>query len=114
LTEAISTLAHLSKCTILDLTDPSSAPYEAATVIPHCIVPVQPFLLQGDMRYEYTMFRDLQQRYHWVLSTYRYQDASELLTGVRLVIAHPSKTGFLERLGAPSRKPLKFDCLLYF
>jgi len=91
LTETISTLAHLSEFIIIDLTDPGSAPHEAATIIPHCIVPVQPLLLQGDMRYEYAMFRDLQQRYHWVLPTYRYQDTSELLKLLQEYVITPAE-----------------------
>lgn len=46
LTETVSILAHLARFIIVDLTDPSSAPHEVATVIPHTIVPVQPLLSQ--------------------------------------------------------------------
>ncbi len=46
LTETVSTLAHLARFIIVDLTDPSSAPHEVATVIPQTVVPVQPILSQ--------------------------------------------------------------------
>ena len=48
LTETVNILAHLARFIVLDLTDPSSAPHEAATIIPHCIVPVQPLLVLDD------------------------------------------------------------------
>src|SRR6266566_6766608 len=88
LTETISTLAHLARFIIVDLTDPSSAPHEVATVIPQMVVPVQPLLLREPLivdgkvreRREYAMFEDLRRRYHWVLPTFHYQDTAELLT----------------------------------
>jgi uncharacterized protein YjbI with pentapeptide repeats len=81
LTETVSTLAHLARFIIVDLTDSSSAPHEVATIIPQCVVPVQPLLLQDDThpRQEYTMFEDLRRRYRWVLPTVGYQDTADLL-----------------------------------
>jgi uncharacterized protein YjbI with pentapeptide repeats len=86
LTETVNTLVHLARFIIVDLTDPSSAPHEVATVIPHTVVPVQPLLLQEPLmvdgkvveRHEYAMFEDLRRRHHWVLPTFRYQDTAEL------------------------------------
>ena len=94
LTETVSTLAHLARFIIVDLTDPSSAPHEVATVIPHTVVPVQPLLLQEPLmvdgkaveRREYAMFEDLRHRYRWVLPTFRYQDTAELLGSIQAYI----------------------------
>ncbi len=80
----------MARFIIIDLTDPSSAPHEMATIIPTCVVPVQPLLLDGDRR-EYAMFRDLQQRYHWVLPTYRYQDIPSLLASLKERIIDPAE-----------------------
>jgi hypothetical protein len=89
LTGTISTLAHLARFIIVDLTDPSSAPHEVATVIPHTVVPVQPVILDGER--EYSMFRDLKQRYHWVLPTYSYADQAHLLAMLKEHVIAPAE-----------------------
>jgi hypothetical protein len=93
LTETVSTLAHLARFIIVDLTDPSSAPHEVATIIPHCIVPVQPLLLQDDAqpRHEYAMFHDLRARYDWVLPTYRYKELGDLLASLQERVIAPAE-----------------------
>ena len=99
LTETVNTLAHLARFIVVDLTDPSSAPYEVATIIPQTIVPVQPLLLQEPLmvdgkaveRREYAMFEDLRHRYRWVLPTFRYQDTAELLGSIQAYIIAPAE-----------------------
>jgi len=99
LTETVSTLAHLARFIIVDLTDPSSAPHEVATIIPHTIVPIQPLLsskpllLDGETveRREFAMFEDLRRRYHWVLPTFRYQETAELLASLHVQIIGPAE-----------------------
>jgi hypothetical protein len=89
LTETVSTLAHLARFIIVDLTDPSSAPHEVATVIPQTVVPVQPLILAGER--EYSMFRDLRQRYHWVLPTHSYTDLTHLLATLQEHVIAPAE-----------------------
>ena len=99
LTETVGILAHLARFIIVDLTDPSSAPHEVATVIPHTVVPVQPLLSREPLivdgkvreRREYAMFEDLRRRYHWVLPTFRYQDTAELLASLQAHIIAPAE-----------------------
>ncbi len=92
LTETVSTLAHLAKFVIVNLTSPSSAPHEVAMIAPHCIVPIQPlFHPDAIAKHEYTMFRDLQRRYHWVLPAHYYQDLDELLTSLQTKVIAPAK-----------------------
>jgi len=99
LTETVNTLAHLARFIIVDLTDPSSAPHEVATVIPHTVVPVQPLLWQEPLmvdgkaveRREYAMFEDLRRRHHWVLPTFRYQNTTELLASLQAQIIAPAE-----------------------
>lgn len=98
-TETVSTLAHLARFILVDLTDPSSAPHEVATIIPHTIVPVQPLLsskpllLDGEPleRREFALFEDLRRRYHWVLPTFRYQETAELLASLQGQIIEPAE-----------------------
>lgn len=89
LTGTVSTLAHLARFIIVDLTDPSSAPHEVATVIPQTVVPVQPVILDSER--EYSMFRDLRRRYHWVLPTYSYADQAHLLATLQEHIIAPAE-----------------------
>src|SRR5205807_3124188 len=104
LTETFGTLAHLARFIIVDLTDPSSAPHEVATVIPQTVVPVQPLLtlqpliIEGKAieRREYAMFEDLRRRYHWVLPTFRYQDTSDLLASLKEQIIAPAEQKAIE------------------
>ncbi|HYU73290.1 MAG TPA: pentapeptide repeat-containing protein [Ktedonobacteraceae bacterium] len=99
LTETVNTLAHLARFIIVDLTDPSSVPHEIATIIPQCVVPVQPLLtLQPLMveakaveRHEYAMFQDLRRRYHWVLPTFHYQDTADILLSLKEKIIAPAE-----------------------
>src|SRR5437588_4747197 len=92
-TETMSILAHLARFIIVDLTDPSSAPHEVATIVPQCIVPIQPLLLRDDTnpRYEYAMFHDLRTRYHWVLPTYQYKDIASLLASLKENLIDPAE-----------------------
>ncbi len=99
LTETISTLAHLARFIVVDLTDPSSAPHEVATVIPHTVVPVQPLLSHEPIvidgkeveRRAYSMFKDLQRRYHWVLPIYSYTDQTHLLATLQEHVIVPAE-----------------------
>lgn len=70
-TETISTLAHLARFVIADLSSPRSVPHELASVIPRLpSVEVQPII--ADSEEPYGMFSDLQE-YPWVLDIIRYQ-----------------------------------------
>ena len=88
-TETVSTLAHLSRFIVADLTDPKSVPQELATIIPHLrSVPVQPLLLEGCK--PWGMFEDLS-RYSWVLPTYTYRDQDTLIVNLKNDVILPAE-----------------------
>src|SRR5262249_30687359 len=89
LTATVSTLAHLARFIIADLTDPSSIPYELATVIPTTPVPVQPILLSGSS--EFAMFQDLRRRHHWVLTPHRYASQEQLIDDLGEKVIRPAE-----------------------
>ena len=97
LTATVSTLAHLARFVIADITDPSSIPYELATVVPTTPVPVQPILLSGNS--EFAMFRDLRQRYHWVLTTHHYDSQTRLIADLGEKVIRPAELKVQELRG---------------
>jgi hypothetical protein len=72
----ISTLAHLSRAIVADLTDPRSVPHELMAVVPALpSVPVQPIVAESAR--EYGTFEHLT-RYPWVAEVFRYSRPEEL------------------------------------
>ncbi|BCL82173.1 pentapeptide repeat-containing protein [Ktedonobacteria bacterium brp13] len=97
LTETISTLAHMSRFIIADLTDAKSLPQELQAIVPNLpSVPVQP-ILHIDGR-EYAMFEHFK-RYSWVLETYRYQDIPTMLASLNENIIEPAEKKAIELEG---------------
>lgn len=97
LTETISTLAHMSRFIIADLTDAKSLPQELQAIVPNLpSVPVQPILHVDDR--EYAMFEHFK-RYPWVLETYRYQDIPTVLASLKENIIEPVEKKAIELEG---------------
>jgi uncharacterized protein YjbI with pentapeptide repeats len=89
LTETISTLAHLSRFIIADVTDPKSIPQELMKIIPQLpSVPVQPILLRG--KDEWSMFDDLK-RTGRILATFHYQNPDDVRRSLREKILAPAE-----------------------
>jgi hypothetical protein len=101
LTETISTLAHMTRFIIADLTEAKSIPQELQRIIPDLpSVPVQP-VLQASAE-EYSMFEHFR-RYPWVLETYRYQDLEEAIASLSEKVIAPAELKAHELLGSMRR-----------
>jgi hypothetical protein len=87
LTEMVSTLAHIAKFIIVNITDARSVPQELYAIIPHQpSVPIQPLLHSSAE--PYAMFADFR-NYPWMLETVRVRDASHAKTLFRDQILAP-------------------------
>jgi hypothetical protein len=89
LTETISTLAHMARFIIADITDAKSIPQELQAIVPNLpSVPVQPLVLAT--QYEYRMFEHFK-RYPWVLEVYRYNDEDQVVTSLEAKVISPAR-----------------------
>lgn len=90
LAETVSTLAHMSRFIIADITDAKSIPAELAGIVPALpSVAVQPLILRSD--YEYALFEHIK-RYPWVLDVYLYDDQKMLLSNLKEKVIDPVET----------------------
>jgi len=89
LTETISTLAHMARFIIADITQAKSIPQELQAIVPNLpSVPVQPLLLTSER--EYGMFEHFW-RYPWVLDTYYYDNLDEVLASIEEKVISPAE-----------------------
>jgi len=89
LTETVSTLAHIAKFVIADITDAKSIPLELEHIVPDLpSVPVMPLILRSD--YEFALFERIR-RFPWVLEPYQYEDKAELLTYIKERVIVPAE-----------------------
>lgn len=90
LTETVSTLAHMSRFIIADITEPRSVPQELQRIVPSLpSVPIQPLLQSSS--HEYGMFEHFR-RYPWVLDVYQYDDVDSLLGVLDQKIIKPAES----------------------
>jgi uncharacterized protein YjbI with pentapeptide repeats len=103
-TETVSTLAHISRFIIADLTDPRSIPQELTAIVHRLLsVPVRPLLL-GDQR-EWAMFRDLA-RHPQVIEPFHYTDDVMLLSCLDSDVIEPAERRARELAGRKAESGL--------
>jgi hypothetical protein len=87
--KSVSTLAHLARYVIADITDPTSIPGLLRAILPDLAVPVQP-IIESPQR-PWSMFEDFPGKYHWVLATYEYTDLRSLLAFLETRVIAPAE-----------------------
>jgi Pentapeptide repeats (8 copies) len=101
--ETVSTLAHMSRFMIADLTDAKSVLQELQAIVPtNPSVPVQPLILETQD--EPGMF-DFIRRFPWVLGPYRYPDPTALLAALADGVIVPAEAKLRDLRGLPSPIP---------
>jgi uncharacterized protein YjbI with pentapeptide repeats len=104
LTETVSTIAHLSRFVIADLTNPRSIPQELTRIVPNLpSVAVQPIIRAPQD--PYAMFGDLL-RYPWVLKPYRYRSNESLLADLEKRVVGPAEAK-AEKLTKGRKHPVR-------
>jgi uncharacterized protein YjbI with pentapeptide repeats len=102
ITETVSTLAHMARFVIADLSDPKSIPHELAHVAPLLpSVPIMPLIVRPQK--EYAMFEHFFGFGH-VLKPFRYRDETHLLSVLNDKIIVPAETLAQRIAGKRSRK----------
>ncbi|MGJ5818786.1 pentapeptide repeat-containing protein [Paludibaculum fermentans] len=97
ITETVSTLAHMARFVIADITDAKSIPQELMAFVPTLpSVPVQPLLLVSQR--EYGMFEHFK-RYPWVLEPFVYEDQDRLLAVLNERVIQPAEAKAIEQTG---------------
>jgi hypothetical protein len=101
LTGTISTLAHMARFIIADITEAKSIPQELQRIVPDLpSAPAQP-VLQASAK-EYGMFESFT-RYPWVLEIYRYESLEEVIASLTEKVIVPAESKAKELLG-PMRR----------
>jgi uncharacterized protein YjbI with pentapeptide repeats len=96
ITETVSTLAHMARFIVADLTDAKSIPQELGRIVPFLpSVPVQPILLASQT--EWGMFETFP-RYPWVLPIARYDNQRELLAKLEEEVIEPAERKATEQI----------------
>jgi uncharacterized protein YjbI with pentapeptide repeats len=76
-TETIKLLAGMSLFVIADITNPKSSPLELQATVPDYMIPFAPIIQKDEA--PFSMFKDLQKKYAWVLDVRAYENKEQLI-----------------------------------
>ncbi len=94
-TATVSTLAHLARFVVADITAAKSVVRELMQIVPELpSLPVRPILLASEQ--EWGMFRDLRQ-YPWFLEPFLYEDRADLLGSLSDKVIGPAEAKLREQ-----------------
>ncbi len=100
--ETVSTLAHMSKFIIADITDAKSIPAELERIVPKLpSVPVQPLILSSE--FEYGLFDSIE-CFDWVLKIYRYDSREMLLENLKERVIDPAEEKLRELIPSAANR----------
>jgi uncharacterized protein YjbI with pentapeptide repeats len=89
ITETVSTLAHLARFVIADITDAQSIPQELSLIVPFLpSVPIVPLIQASES--EYGMYEHFT-RFPWILPLYRYNDVDDAIRSIQENIINPAE-----------------------
>jgi hypothetical protein len=89
LQETVSTLAHLARFIVVDISEPRSVPQELGTIVPTLpSVPVKPLILRGEK--PWGMYESIA-RYPWVLELSEYDSLEQIKKMVASEIIKPAE-----------------------
>jgi hypothetical protein len=99
--ETVSTLAHLARFVIADLTDANSIPQELVAIVPQLpSVPIQALVQTTGQ--ESRLFAELRARaspYPWVLPLFSYRDQHDLLSNLGERVIAPAEAFIAKNIG---------------
>jgi uncharacterized protein YjbI with pentapeptide repeats len=95
--ETVSTLAHMARFVIADMTEPRIVLQEVFHIVQNIAVPLVPLLLEGEE--EPVTLYDLRRNHRSILPTCRYKDRDDLLASLEEQVIIPAQAKAQELLG---------------
>jgi len=88
--ETVSTLAHMAKFVIADMTDAKIVLQEVPHIVRNIAVPMKPLLLEGSGKEPVTLY-DLRKNHKSLLDTYWYKNPRDLLASLKKEVIIPAE-----------------------
>jgi hypothetical protein len=110
-TETLMIMAGLCRFIIADITHPKSSPLELQATVPDYSIPFVPIIQNGEK--PFSMFKDLQNKYHWVLGVRSYDTIEILIENLDDAIVKPALAKHAELVTKKAEK-LQMEDIAYY